>query len=243
MLLATHSDIFAFLSILSSLLIVLGSRIRTATKTDCFLTLFCLTFFSVMLFGSFYYLVLSQFLIWHESKGNAAQSFEALLPLDFNAELSFADISSFLEGSGKNGRQFYLLYLLIDTMCLICLTIFNRQLFSLTYPLNPSSGESLNFLVKFATQRFPLFLASLDLYENLCLSWITLNWPNLKESRGLQSFIERISVATRVKLVLTCLLVGMHISGIIQLFLTTPGDKEPKKSSSVKKGSKKPKND
>ena len=242
MLLATHSDIFAFLSILSCLLIVLGTRTRTATKTDCFLTLFCLTFFSVMLFGSFYYLVLSQFLIWHESKTRLG-SFQALLPLDFNAELSFEDIISFLEGSGKSGRQFYLLYLLIDTICLICLTILNRQLFSLTYPPNPSSGESLNFLVKFATQRFPLFLASLDLYENLCLAWITLNWPNLKESRVLQSFIERISVATRVKLILTCLLVGMHISGLIQLFLTTPGVKESKKSSSSRKGSKKPKND
>ena len=211
-ILKCHVDVLMLLGLLGMLVLVLGNRIRKASITDVFLTLFCLAIFSAMLFGSFYYIVLNQFMIWHSNHLNSSEKFYALMPLDFNADISLSSIEVFFEGSGRKGRQFYMLYLLIDTVCLICLTILNRQLFSLTFGI--SLDTTHGFPLKWAAQKLPLILATMDLYENISLSWICFHWTSFNRdySDEFLSFVSRLAFIIRGKLALSCLLIGMQIS-------------------------------
>lgn len=174
-LLFNHADILFGVFGLFGLLLVLGSRKRKASLPDLFLTLFSATIVLVILGFALYQVIVSQFFVHHTALQNGAIEtvFNALLPLDFNPAITFDDVVALLDGSGSRGRVFYAGYLLADTSLLVCTTILHRQMFSITYP------KETNGAIFFLTQRLPILLAGLDLYENTSQLAIINYWPGI----------------------------------------------------------------
>ena len=214
-----HLDILFGVALLFSLFLVIGSRKRRATWTDVFLTIFwTFTSLGFMAFA-LYHLVMSQFVIFHraQEKDGFSEQFIATLPLDLNPSLKFSDIEHFMNVSGSRGRLCYALFLLFDFFFLACYTILHRQIFSITY------SKSTNSFMYFATQRLPILLAALDIYED-CVFASLLFWfaksVNSNEFFELSpNFVHRISSVTGLKILLSFVLIGMQVSGLVQHFL------------------------
>ena len=112
-------------------------------------------------------------------------------------------------------------------------TILHRQLFSITFP-----KETTGAFIRFLTQRVPLLMLSLDLYEDFSLLTVAFYWSKMVQNAPTKldispEFAARISMATQAKLMLVYLTWGLQISGLLQLWLNPPKEK-PSSSKSLK---------
>ncbi|KAI8899863.1 hypothetical protein BC833DRAFT_584239 [Globomyces pollinis-pini] len=216
--LATYSDVIFGIGVMFALQYILGRRVRVASFTDVFLTLFCSAIcVGVMVFFLFR-IVGAQSFTHQELKGEA-EEFVAMLPFDFNNDFHYKYMTSFLETSRPIGRFWYGCYLFFDSILIICGLILNRQLVSIT-----SKEQDQGTLTDMIMQHMPLLLAALDAYENASIAVILFEFAQMyKGGPGTKlnisgPFIQRVSAAIRAKLTVTYVLTGMQLSKLVQHF-------------------------
>jgi hypothetical protein len=219
----SQMDIIFGVFFLFLLLFVLGSRKRKASWADVFLTFFWAAVAGSLLYFSFYQLEVSQFMVWsreveRQGKNPETETFQALLLMDMDPNLTMQSVLQFFELSGSRGRFFYAMYLFFDLFLLISTTILHRQVFSITY-----KGNSSSFMI-FLTQRLPLAIAALDLYENSCLAVCLYYFSKMVVTQSdnweiSESFIVRIANVVASKWILIYLVVALQVLGLMQFFI------------------------
>jgi hypothetical protein len=145
----SYADILLGLFFTFFLFVLVGSRKRTATLFDIFLTCFWIALLGLIILFFGYQIINCQYNSF--LKGAINNDFLVTFPLEFWKSFTVKDLEMYFKSLDSIGCFFYCGYIFFDTLFAMSTTIFHRQMFSIT------ASKSNNGFLNFFAQKFCFF--------------------------------------------------------------------------------------